>query len=159
MNYHSLKSRILCFQKSIVYEMNGIKRRMFNWRLFSRRSHSFGPRDNDRITNDKKKALENQVSPARGSKSAQVDPIETYRILCCAICATHDCPFHGLSKNQAILLTIDLDRIEGLPTIVDDSKPYEETEPCSDDCGYFVFTIFDQLLSEIGKNKRRGLDY
>jgi hypothetical protein len=74
------------------------------------------------LTNNTKTPLENQASPIRGVKNIQEDPTETYRLLTCSICTTHDCCFH------------DLDRCEVLPNVVDDSTPFAENEPCSEEC-------------------------
>jgi hypothetical protein len=75
-----------------------------------------------RLTNNTKTPLENQSSPLRGVKTVQEDPIETYRLLTCSICTTHDCCFH------------ELDRCEIFPQVIDDSTPFVENEPCSEEC-------------------------
>jgi len=72
-------------------------------------------------------------------KTVQEDPIETYRLLTCAICTTHDCCFHGQLISY-ILLIADLDRCEIIPEVVDDSTPWPENEPCGEDC-YFTQVV------------------
>jgi len=64
---------------------------MWNWTKFSNRT---------RINNGVDGSLTSMMpleahSPVRGMKNAQEDPVETYRLLSCPICTTHDCWFHG----------------------------------------------------------------
>lgn len=79
------------------------------------------------------------MSPVRGVKNVQEDPTETYRLLTCSICTTHDCCFHGLFFFNDLLI-LDLDRCEILPKPVDDSMPFPENEPCSEDC--YLLLVF-----------------
>jgi hypothetical protein len=50
--------------------------------------------------NNTKTPLENHASPMRGVKNVQEDPLETYRLLTCYICTTHDCCFHGYNPSE-----------------------------------------------------------
>jgi hypothetical protein len=52
------------------------------------------------LINNTKTPLENHTSPVRGVKNVQEDPLETYRLLTCSICTTHDCCFHGYNPHK-----------------------------------------------------------